>query len=178
MGKGYGIVNKLVGVMRTVKPKGVDHKGVNTTQQFCLVRFNGFHVGDIGKAAKAEPQDGQLTVHDTHRKNVDVTDSHRLASLNLMQANGRHTWVAVGGKAIGQHLKHATTSLSIGIDIDFSKLAIGPYVVHSSHMVVVSMSDEDAINAAERLGKYLLAEVRATVYKQTCVLRLDEDGAT
>ena len=178
VGKGYGIVNKLVRVMRTVEAKGVDHKGVNTPQQFCLVRLDGFHVGDIGKAAKAETQDRQLAVHDTHRKNVDVANSHRLSSLNLMQTNGRHTWIAVGGKAIGQHLKHASASLSIGIDVDFAKLAVGSYVVHPTHMVVVSMSNKDAIDATEGLGKYLLAEVRPAVYEESRVPLLDEDGAT
>ena len=56
VGKGYGIVNKLVRVMRTVEAKGVDHKGVNTPQQFCLVRLDGFHVGDIGNVPEAEAE--------------------------------------------------------------------------------------------------------------------------
>jgi len=44
-------------------------------------------------------------------------------------------------------------------------------------VVIVGMSDEDAIDAAEGMGKNLLSEVRTTVYEQPCALGLDENGA-
>ena len=82
----------------------------------------------------------------------------------LVQTNGGHTGITVGGKTIRQHLHHATTSLLVGIDVYLAKLTVRPHVVHTAHMVVMGMGDEDAIDTAERLGKYLLAEVGATVY--------------
>ena len=62
-GKGYGIVNRLVGVVRTVKTKGIDHKHFDTAKEVGLTGFDGLHVGDIGEATEAEAKDGQLAMH-------------------------------------------------------------------------------------------------------------------
>ena len=72
-------------------------------------------------------------------------------------------------KAVGQHLKHTLTGQRVCIDIDFAKLAIRAYVVHSTHVVIVCMSYQNAVNTTERLIHDLLAEVRTTINEQSCL---------
>ena len=83
-----------------------------------------------------------------------------------MQSDGRHTWITVLGKAVRQHLQHALLCLWIGIDVYLTKLAVWTDIVHTSHVVVVGMGYQDAVNLAEGLRQYLLTEIRPTVDEQ------------
>jgi hypothetical protein len=92
----------------------------------------------------------------------------------LVQSDGWHTRIAVFCKAVRQHLKHGLLGLRVGIDIDLAKLAIRPYIVHSTHVVVMRMGDEDAVNLPEGLRQNLLSEIRATVYEQASGIALHQ----
>ena len=81
-------------------------------------------------------------------------------------------------KAIGQHLQHPLTGDGIGIDIDFTKLTIGTDIIHTAHVVVVSMRYQNSINLPERLWQNLLTEIRTAVYQQTGLVSLYEDRTT
>ena len=94
--------------------------------------------------------------------------------MDLVQLNGRNAGIAVLGKAVWQHLEHALTGYGVGIDVDFAKLTIGPYIVHTSHMVVMGMGDEDAVDLAEGLWHNLLTEVGTAVDEQTRGVGLDK----
>ena len=177
-GKSHGIVHKLMGMVGTVEAQGVDHQRVDPLKQGQLVVVNGLHVSDIGKSTKAIAHNGQLTVHHPDRQNVNITNAERLSCLYAMQPNGRHARIAVLCKAIREHLEHALASQFIGIDIDFSKLAIGPHVVHTAHVIIVGMGNKDAVNTAERLRKDLFTKIGATVNEQACLLCLNKDGAS
>jgi hypothetical protein len=85
-----------------------------------------------------------------------------------MQSYGRNAGIAVCGKTVWQHLKHALASMFVGVDIDLAKLAIGAYVVHTAYMVVVGVGNQYAVDATKRPRKYLLAEIGAAVDKQPC----------
>ena len=164
-GKGYGIIDKLMRVVRTVEAQGIDHKSLHTIQQVGLIRLDGLHVGDVGEMPEAETQDGQLSMHHADGQYLDVSEGHHLAGSYLVQTYGGYTRVTVGGKTIGQHLHHASACFFVGIDVDFTKLTVGTYIVHTPHMVVMGMSDEDSVNTPEGLRKNLLAEVGTTVYE-------------
>jgi hypothetical protein len=69
----------------------------------------------------------------------------------------------VFSKATRQHLEHTFASDGVGIDIDFSKLTIGPDIVHTTHVVVVGMGDENAIDTTERMWHNLFSEIRSTI---------------
>ena len=113
-------------------------------------------------------------MHHLYRHDLEVTDMKWLMWMDLVQTDGRHTRIAVLGKAIGQHLQHRLLSQGIGIDVNLTKLTIWPDIIHTSHVVVMRMGNQDAVDLTERLGQDLLTEIRATVYQQTCLIRFHQ----
>ena len=176
-GKDYRIVNQLVGVVGLVKAQGIDHQHLDAFEQGQLVVIDGLHVRDVGKAAEAIAQDGQLTVHHPDGQDVDVADTHLLTGTDFMQSYRRHSWVTMFCKAVGQHLQHVLFRDGISIDIDLSELAVRPYIVHAAYMVIVGMCHEDGVNTSEGLRQYLLTEVRPAVYQQSGAVGLHQDAA-
>ena len=172
-GKGYGLVERLVGVMGLLA-QGVDNEGVAAFDIGNLTLVDGFHIGDVGQRTDAVAQDRQVMVHDLEGNDVEVANAEGLVLVNLVELDGGNTWIAVLGKAVRQHLEHASAGYGVGIDIDFTKLAIGTDIVHAAHVVVVGVGDEDAVNLAEGLRHDLLTEVGATVDEQARLFRLDE----
>ena len=81
------------------------------------------------------------------------------------------------GKAVRQHLQQSLSGYGVGIDIDFTKLAVGTDIVHAAHVVVVGMGNQNTVNLAEGLWHNLLPEVRATVDKQSGGIGLDKGRA-
>ena len=122
-------------------------------------------------------EDGQVVVHHLKRRDVDVANGERLVGTNLVKLDGRHTRIAVFGKAVGQHGEHALSGDGVGIDVDFAKLTIGPDIVHTTHVVVVGMGDEDAVNTTEGMGHDLLSEIGSTVDEQSRLRRFYEGRA-
>jgi len=170
-GKGDGLVEGLMGVVRLLA-QGVDNEGVAALDIGYLLGVDGLHVGDVDQGTDAIAEDGQVVVHHLKGHDVEVADTEGLVAVNLVQLDGWHTGIAVLGKAIGQHLEHPPAGYGVGIDIDFAKLAVGTDVVHASHVVVVGMGDEDAVDAAEGLGHDLLAEIGSAVDEQAGLLGL------
>ena len=117
-------------------------------------------------------------VHDLEGNNVEIAHTEMLMLLNFVKLDGRYPWIAVFRKTVWQHLQHPLTGNGVGIDVDFAKLTIGTDIIHSSHVVVVCVGNEDGVNFAERLRHDLLAEVRTTVYEQPGLVTLDEHRAT
>ena len=105
---------------------------------------------------------------------MQVADGQRLMGMDFVQADGRHAGIAILGKAVGQHLQQSFAGNGVGIDIDFAELAIRAYVVHASHVVVMGMGNEYAVDASERLWQNLLAEVGSAVYEQPRGVGLDK----
>ena len=161
------IIHQLMRVMRFVKAQCVNHQHVKSSQQFQFLLFNRLHIRDICHITKAETKNGKFPMHHPDRKYVNVTDTEYLMRPYLMQPNSGDSWIAMLRKTIGQHLKHTLTGILICIHIDFAKLAIGSDIVHTTHMIVMGMSDQYTVNAAERLRKNLLTKVGTTVYKDT-----------
>ena len=166
-GKGNGIIHQLMGMMRLGETEGVDYQQLRAFQIRQLRIIDGLHICDIGQRTYAKAKDGQLAVHHLNGHDVKVADVQRMMRYDLMQSDGRHTWITVLGKAVRQHLQHRLLRLGIGIDVHLTKLAVRTDVIHTSHMVVVGMSDQDAVNLAEGLRQYLLTEIRTTVDEQT-----------
>ena len=171
--KGNSLVEGLMGVMRLLA-QGVDHQGVAALEIGNLLFGNGFHVGDISQRTNAVTQNGQVVVHDLEGNDVEVANAESLVLVNLVELDGRDARIAVLGKAVWQHLEHASAGDGVRIDIDFTKLTVGPDVVHAAHVVVVGVGDEDAVNLAEGLRHDLLTKVGTTVDEQSRLLRLDE----
>ena len=65
----------------------------------------------------------------------------RFVGMYLMQSNGRHTRISVLSETIRQHLQHRLTSLRISVDINLSELAIRSDIIHSPHVVVVTVGN-------------------------------------
>ena len=172
-GKADGIIDGLVRVVGLVT-KGIDDEHLGALKIGKLGIGNGFHVCDIGQLVEAVAEDGQVVVHHLERHDGYVANGKGLVAVYLVQLDSGNTWIAMLRKAIWQHLEHSLASQRVGIDVDLSKLTIGPYIVHASHVVVVSMGDEYAVNLAEGLRKNLLSEVWATVYEQSRGFGLDE----
>ena len=97
----------------------------------------------------------------------DVANSKRLVGVDFVEPDCWYARIAVLGKAVRQHLEQSAAGYGVGIDVDFAKLAIGPDVVHTAHVVVVGVGNEDAIDAPEGLGHNLLAEIGAAVNEQS-----------
>ena len=113
-------------------------------------------------------------VHHLEGNDVEVANAEGLVLMDLVELDGRNTRIAVLCKAVWQHLEHALTSYRVSIDIDFAKLAIGTDVVHTAHVVVMGVGNEDAVNLAEGLWHDLLTEIGATVDEQSRLFSLDE----
>jgi hypothetical protein len=113
-------------------------------------------------------------VHDLERGDAEVANGKRLVRMNLMKLNSWHTRITMFSKAIWQHLEHPLTGNRVSINVDFAKLAIGPDIIHTTHVVVVCMRDEYAIDTTERVWHNLLSEIRSTIDEQPGTFRLDE----
>ena len=128
----------------------------------------------VSSLADAIAEDGQIVVHDLDGHDVEIANKQRLVLMNLVKLDGRNARIAVLGKAVRQHLQHRLLCLGISIDVYLSKLTVRPYVVHPSHVVVVSMSDENAVNLPEGLRHNLLTEVWTAVDKQARAFCFDK----
>ena len=109
-------------------------------------------------------------MHHLKGHDVEVTDAERLVLVNLVQLDGGNTRIAMLGEAVRQHFQHTTTCYGVGIDVDFAKLTVRAHIVHTTHVVVVGMGNQDTVNASEDLWHDLLAEIRSAVYQQPRVL--------
>ena len=127
-----------------------------------------------GESLDTVAEDGQTVVHYLKGGDTEVADGEGLMGQDLVELDGGYTGIAVLGKAVGQHFKHSLASERVGIDVDFAKLAVGPHIVHAAHVVVMGMSDKDAVNTAERMRHDLRPEVRAAVYKQSRTVGLNK----
>lgn len=94
--------------------------------------------------------------------------------MNLVELYGGDARIAVLGKTIRQHLQHRLTGLRVGIDVDLTKLTVRTDIIHTPHVVVMGMGDEDTVDATERKRHDLLAEVWTAVNEQTRGFRLDQ----
>jgi hypothetical protein len=108
-------------------------------------------------------ENGQVVVHDLKRGYTEVANLEGFMGKNLVELDGRNTWIAMLSKAVRQHFKHSLTGNGVGIDVDFAKLAIGSDIIQTAHMVVMSMSNQDAVNTSERMRHDLLSEIGTTV---------------
>ena len=111
-------------------------------------------------------------MHDLDGHDVEIANTERLVLMDFMQLDGRNTGIAVLGEAVRQHLQHTLTGYRVGIDIDFAKLAVRADIVHTTHVVVMSMGNEDAVDTTKGLRHDLLAEVGTAVDEQSRTLRL------
>ena len=64
--------------------------------------------------------------------------------------------------------------LGMNFSFDVTEMAVRAQVVHASHMVVVVVGDEYAVNLSERLGENLFTEVGTAVDEQACGMRFYE----
>ena len=172
-GKGHGLVERLMRMVGLLA-QGIDNQGITTLNVGQFLRGNGLHISNVSQRADAIAEDGQVVVHHLEGNNLEVANAEGFVRMNLVELDGRNTRIAMLGKAVWQHLKHALTSNGVSIDIDFAKLTIGTDIVHAAHVVVVGVGDEDAINLAEGLRHDLLTEVRTTVDEQARLGSLDE----
>ena len=176
-GEGDGIIHQLVGVMGFVETEGIDHEKFGTLEIGIFGLLDGFHVCDIGQFSDAIAEDGQFAVHHLDGEDVQVTDLQGFVGVDLMESDGGNARVSVFCEAVGQHLQHALAGDGIGIDIDLTKLTVGADIVHASHMVVMTVGDEDTIDLPEGLWQDLLTEVRSTVDEQTGLFGLHQHRA-
>ena len=113
-------------------------------------------------------------VHHLDGHDVEVAYLKGLVLVDFVQLDGWDAGIAVLCKAVGQHLEHALAGYWVGIDVDFAKLTVGSDIVHTTHVVVMGVRDEDAVDATEGLRHDLLAEVGPAVDEQSCLLRLQQ----
>ena len=110
--------------------------------------------------------------HEGHH--LEITDMQRLVRHNLVQTDSRHTGITVLCEAIRQHLQHRLTGGGVGIDVDLTKSAIGSDIIHTSHVVIVGVGNQNGVYLTERLWQDLLTEVRSAVYQQTGIACLHQ----
>lgn len=176
-GKSYSIVDKLMGMMRLVEAQCIDHQRFHSIEQGLILGIDGLHIGNIGKAPKAIAQNGKLPVHHLKRNDADIANLKGVAGFDFVQSDSRHARIAMLGKAVGKHLQHRLAGQAIGIYIDFAELAVRANIVHATHVVVVGVGNENAVDAAERLRKNLLTKVGAAVNEQSRLLSFHQYGA-
>ena len=126
------------------------------------------------RMSHAVAQNGQVVVHNAKGRHPQVSNGKRLVGQDFVQKDGGHARIAMLGKTVGQHLEQSAAGRGVGIDIDFAKLAVGTHIVHTAHVVVVGMGDEDAVNAPEGQWHDLLTEVGTAVNEQARPWCLDE----
>ena len=105
-------------------------------------------------------------MHHLDGHDVEIANTEIFVFVDFVQLDGRDTGIAVLGEAVRQHLQHALTGYRVCIDIDFAKLTIRADIVHTTHVVVMGVGDEDAVDATEGLWHDLLAEVGPAVDEQ------------
>ena len=71
--------------------------------------------------------------------------------MNFMELDGRNAWVTILCKTVRQHLQHILTSYRVCININFAELTIRANIIHTAHVVVMSMSNEYTIYLTKRL---------------------------
>ena len=169
-GKGDCLVNGLMAVVRFLA-QGIDNERLAAQHIRNFLFGDRLHISNIRQLPYAESTDRQIVVHHLEWNNVDVANTKRHMLLHLVQLNGRHARIAVFGKAVRQHLKQALTGYGVGIDINLTKLAVGADIVHTTHVVIVSVRNENAVDTTERQRHYLLAEIGTAVDEQTCRCR-------
>jgi hypothetical protein len=113
-------------------------------------------------------------VHNAERHHFYAFNAEWLVRLDANKVDGRNTRVTLllWREAIRNALLKVRGTEVLGIDVDLTKLHVRTKVVKSSHMVVVLMCDEYAIQLVERNCQHLLAKVRATINENVLVLYL------
>lgn len=150
-GKSDGIAYELVGVMGLVPTQGVLNEHINAFEQLHLAVADRLHVSDIGKVANAITEDGQAVVHHLEGQDVQVADVQVVVGMDGVEVDGWHTGVFLLGKAVGHRLVKACGTDFIGVDVGVTETAVGAQIVDSTHVVVVGVGDEYAVDLAELL---------------------------
>ena len=102
-------------------------------------------------------------MHHFDGHDVQIADGQRLMGVDLIQPDGWHAGITVLCKTVRQHLKHPFPGNGIGIDVDLTKLTIRTDIIHTAHMVIMAVGDQDAVDPTKRFGKDLLTEIRTAV---------------
>ena len=180
LGKTDGFVEGLMGMVWQ-RTQSIDNQHVTMFSIWYLIGGNSLHISDIYYCLLplfyTIAKDRKIVVHNLKRSDAEITNSKGGMRMNLMKLYGRNTRIAMLGKAVWQHLKHSLTGNGVGIDIYLAKLTIGTDIVHSTHVVVVGMRDENAINASEGMRHNLLSEVRTAIDEDACLFCLDKSRA-
>ena len=175
-GKGYRVVDQLMGVMGLGEAKGIHHQQFGSFHICIFLLGNRLHVGNIGQGTDTITQDGQFAVHHLNRHDVQVADTEGFMFVDLMQSDGRHSRITVLCKTVRQHLEHTLSGNRISIDIDLAKLTIRTDIIHATYMVVMAVGYQDTVDPAKGFGKDLLTEIRTAVDEQARLFRLYQHG--
>ena len=178
MGKSQGVIHQLVRVMGLCKPKGIHNQQFRTLQIRILTLLYGLHVSNIGQFAYTIAQYRQFAMHDLNRHDIKIANTEGFVLVNLMKSDGRHPRIAIFCETIWQHLQHPLSSNRISIDVNLTKLTIWTNIIHSTHMIIVAMGYQDAVDFTKRHGKDLLPEIRTAVNEQPRLICLYKYRAT
>ena len=133
----------------------------------CLKGLRGF-------LCYAEGENGESAVHHGERHYAEIAYLKRLVGTHYVEIYGRNARVFVLHKTIGHVVADIASRGLVGIYLYITEMAVRAQVVHASHMVVVVVGDEYAVNLSERLGENLFTEVGTAVDEQACGMRFYE----
>ena len=83
-GKGNGIIDKLVGMVRFVETKRIDNEDLNIVKLVHLSLVDGLHISNIGQSTNAIGCDRQFAMHHLEWHHLKITKSEQLVRLYLM----------------------------------------------------------------------------------------------
>ena len=133
----------------------------------CLKGLRGF-------LCYAEGENGESAVHHGERHYAEIAYLKRLVGTHYVEIYGRNARIFVLHKAVGHVVADIASRGLVGIYLYVTEMAVRAQVVHASHMVVVVVGDEYAVNLSERLGENLFTEVGTAVDEQACGMRFYE----
>ena len=91
-------------------------------------------------------------MHHGEGHDVEVAYLEWLVGEYLVKVDGGNARIFVFSEAVGHVVAYVAGRYFVGIDFDVAKMAVGSKVVHAAYVVVVVVSDEQAVDFAEWLG--------------------------
>jgi hypothetical protein len=176
-GEGYCVCHQLMRVMLLFKAQGVDNESANALQIGHLRGGDGLHVGDVGKGADAEAEDGHFAVHHFYWRYLYVADAEGVVFADGVEFEWRRAGVEVLAETIGHNVVDALPRGLVGIESDVAENGKGAQVVDASDVVVMQMGEEYAVNGSEGERHELLTDVGSAVDEQSCCHRLYQGSA-
>ena len=177
-GKFDGVIDEHVGMVLALEAQSIDDERFHTCETGSALVGNRFHVGDIGEIAETIGQNRHFSVHHLDGLPLDVANFLGLTRLDGMQIEARNTRIEFFGEAIRHRNAQGGSRRGVGIDVDVAENAKTAQVVHSSHVVVVDVGEQHAVDFPKRQRHQLHPNVGTAVDEQARRVGFQQSHAT